>query len=122
MVRASSGSRSVISSVEPLISANKAVTVLRSPSIASDLRKGLARIFHANIFTFSSRNFSCRNFFSKIGAEADVIVTSSVRAPTASWDPPLHDDQPVLQDFVNRARSVSPGSDRSSPCPCLPSA
>src|SRR5713226_10639218 len=34
--RASSGSRSSISSVEPLMSANSAVTVLRSPSIASD--------------------------------------------------------------------------------------
>jgi predicted ATPase len=34
--RASSGSRSSINSVEPLISANSAVTVLRSPSIASD--------------------------------------------------------------------------------------
>src|SRR5216683_2933282 len=37
IARASSGSRSSISSVEPLISANSAVTVLRSPSIASDV-------------------------------------------------------------------------------------
>src|SRR5579864_7953058 len=36
IARASSGSRSRISSVEPLISANNAVTVLRSPSIASE--------------------------------------------------------------------------------------
>src|SRR5260370_40978473 len=36
MARASSGSRSRINSVEPLIFANSAVTVLRSPSIASD--------------------------------------------------------------------------------------
>src|SRR5713101_5409049 len=36
IARASSGSRSSISSVEPLMSANSAVTVLRSPSIASD--------------------------------------------------------------------------------------
>src|SRR5579872_541189 len=35
IARASSGSRSCSSSVEPLISANSAVTVLRSPSIAS---------------------------------------------------------------------------------------
>src|ERR1700733_6789701 len=34
MARASSGSRSCSSSVDPLISANSAVTVLRSPSIA----------------------------------------------------------------------------------------
>src|SRR5215470_9583332 len=34
--RASSGSSSSINSVDPLISANSAVTVLRSPSIASD--------------------------------------------------------------------------------------
>src|ERR1700720_4824291 len=33
MARASSGSRSRINSVEPLMSANSAVTVLRSPSI-----------------------------------------------------------------------------------------
>jgi hypothetical protein len=33
IARASSGSRSRISSVEPLMSANSAVTVLRSPSI-----------------------------------------------------------------------------------------
>ena len=36
IARASSGSRSCSSSVEPLISANSAVTVLRSPSSASD--------------------------------------------------------------------------------------
>src|SRR6266436_1435704 len=36
IARASSGSRSRISSVEPLMSANSAVTVLRSPSIASE--------------------------------------------------------------------------------------
>src|SRR5216683_5143229 len=36
IVRASSGSRSSISSVEPLMSANSAVTVLRSPSFAAD--------------------------------------------------------------------------------------
>src|SRR5271157_811459 len=36
MARASSGSRSSISSIEPLMSANNAVTVLRSPSSASD--------------------------------------------------------------------------------------
>src|ERR1700722_822382 len=36
IARASSGSRSSINSVEPLMSANSAVTVLRSPSIGSD--------------------------------------------------------------------------------------
>src|ERR1700676_4773231 len=36
MLRASSGSRSSINSVEPLRAANNAVTVLRSPSIALD--------------------------------------------------------------------------------------
>src|SRR5215831_13478553 len=35
MARASSGSRSSISSIEPLMSANNTVTVLRSPSTAS---------------------------------------------------------------------------------------
>src|SRR5712692_3598721 len=35
MARASSGSMSSIRSIEPLMSANRAVTVLRSPSIAS---------------------------------------------------------------------------------------
>src|SRR5216684_4746920 len=34
--RASSGSRPSISSIEPLISANSAVTILRSPSIAAE--------------------------------------------------------------------------------------
>src|SRR5260370_25002071 len=37
IARASSGSSSSINSVEPLISANSAVTVLRSPSIASEV-------------------------------------------------------------------------------------
>src|SRR5216683_3190034 len=37
IARASSGSRSSISSVEPRISANSAVTVLRSPSMASEV-------------------------------------------------------------------------------------
>ncbi len=36
IARASSGSRSSISSVEPLMSANSAVTVLRSPSIVME--------------------------------------------------------------------------------------
>src|SRR5207248_2343443 len=36
IARATSGSRSRINSVEPLISANSAVTVLRSPSICAD--------------------------------------------------------------------------------------
>src|SRR5262245_30919435 len=35
MARASSGARSSIPSIEPLMSANSAVTVLRSPSITS---------------------------------------------------------------------------------------
>src|SRR6266849_6611318 len=44
IARASSGSRSSISSVEPLMSANSAVTVLRSPSIASEVcRSGATR-------------------------------------------------------------------------------
>src|SRR6516162_1427696 len=36
MARASSGSRSSISSIEPLMSANRAVTVLRSPSVMGE--------------------------------------------------------------------------------------
>src|SRR5713101_2362759 len=44
IARASSGSRSCINSVEPLMSANSAVTVLRSPSIASEVcRSGAMR-------------------------------------------------------------------------------
>src|SRR6266852_4669245 len=44
IARASSGSRSSISSVEPLMSANSAVTVLRSPSSASgELLSGVTR-------------------------------------------------------------------------------
>ena len=38
-MRASSGSRSSISSIEPLMSANSAVTVLRSPSSAAESAK-----------------------------------------------------------------------------------
>src|SRR6266481_4722498 len=44
MARASSGSRSSISSIEPLMSANSAVTVLRSPSIAADAAPSAATI------------------------------------------------------------------------------
>src|SRR5271163_1680524 len=40
MARASSGSRSSINSVEPLMSANSAVTVLRSPSGSSAIEVG----------------------------------------------------------------------------------
>src|SRR6266852_9411959 len=44
IARASSGSRSSINSVDPLMSANRAVTVLRSPSIASEVcRSGAMR-------------------------------------------------------------------------------
>src|SRR5580692_3172872 len=42
IARASSGSRSAISSVEPLISANSAVTVLRSPSVVSEVIRSAA--------------------------------------------------------------------------------
>src|SRR5271154_6305853 len=44
MARASSGSRSCSSSVEPLISANSAVTVLRSPSRFSEAGGAATRI------------------------------------------------------------------------------
>src|ERR1700675_4267448 len=45
MARASSGSRSSISSIEPLMSANSAVTVLRSPSSGSPAGcSGMTRI------------------------------------------------------------------------------
>src|ERR1700722_11274319 len=44
IARASSGSSSSINSVEPLMSANSAVTVLRSPSIASDAEPASAVI------------------------------------------------------------------------------
>src|SRR5208282_5730689 len=44
MARASSGSRSCSSSVEPLISANSAVTVLRSPSRFSEAGASATRI------------------------------------------------------------------------------
>src|ERR1700694_2164708 len=40
IARASSGSRSSSSSVEPLMSANSAVTVLRSPSVNADASAG----------------------------------------------------------------------------------
>src|SRR5216684_4133761 len=44
IARASSGSRSSINSIDPLMSANSAVTVLRSPSIASEVcRSGAMR-------------------------------------------------------------------------------
>src|SRR5215469_5023445 len=44
MARASSGSRSSINSIEPLMSANSAVTVLRSPSSDADEATGAIRI------------------------------------------------------------------------------
>src|ERR1700731_4874387 len=43
--RASSGSRSSINSIEPLISANSAVTVLRSPSGMSDVSRSAGVIW-----------------------------------------------------------------------------
>src|SRR6266851_9547318 len=44
IARAASGSRSSISSVDPLMSANRAVTVLRSPSIAADAAPSAATV------------------------------------------------------------------------------
>jgi hypothetical protein len=43
IARASSGSRSRISSVEPLMSANNAVTVLRSPSSVGEASSATTR-------------------------------------------------------------------------------
>src|SRR5215813_7258210 len=59
IARASSGSRSCWSSVEPLMSANSAVTVLRSPSrfSAADVsvtRMGVSFIFSAGAATVAS--------------------------------------------------------------------
>src|SRR5262249_39318404 len=59
MVRASSGSRSSINSIEPLMSANSAVTVLRSPSrfSAADgsvTRMGASFIFAAGVAIVAS--------------------------------------------------------------------
>src|SRR4029077_13056161 len=49
IARAFSGSRSSINSIEPLMSANSAVTVLRSPSIASaELLSGAMRTLEAD--------------------------------------------------------------------------
>src|SRR6195256_3764265 len=49
IARASSGSRSSINSIEPLMSANSAVTVLRSPSSASgELLSGVMRTLEAD--------------------------------------------------------------------------
>src|SRR3984893_1914547 len=50
IARASSGSRSSISSIDPLMSANKAVTVLRSPSIGVEASgcSGVTRTSEAN--------------------------------------------------------------------------
>src|SRR5215813_7470696 len=69
IARASSGSRSSISSIEPLMSANSIVTVLRSPSRfsgagASAIRIGAPRDFFAEAATVvseppqSSQNFA----------------------------------------------------------------
>src|ERR1700675_4999408 len=51
IARASSGSRSSINSVEPLMSANKAVTVLRSPSSVAEASgcSGVTRILGAGL-------------------------------------------------------------------------
>src|SRR3984957_14242515 len=49
IARASSGSRSCSSSVEPLISANSAVTILRSPSsVSGELFSGATRTLEAD--------------------------------------------------------------------------
>src|SRR5215471_7947857 len=53
MLRASSGSRSSINSIEPLISANNAVTVLRSPSYGADDVSGPIRISGWAVFAGS---------------------------------------------------------------------
>src|SRR5215471_15486973 len=53
MARASSGSRSSISSIEPLISANSAVTVLRSPSNGAGEASGPIRISGSAVFVGS---------------------------------------------------------------------
>src|SRR5215472_17856892 len=50
---ASSGSRSSISSIEPLMSANNAVTVLRSPSNDAGKASGLIRISGSAVFVGS---------------------------------------------------------------------
>src|SRR5215472_18271313 len=71
MVRASSGSRSSINSIEPLMSANNAVTVLRSPSRFSGADASANRIWGSSVLVaaggvpraapHSPQNFSARS-------------------------------------------------------------
>src|SRR5271170_4008275 len=72
IARASSGSRSSISSVEPLMSANSAVTVLRSPLTVVEFSSfaGVTRISEAEIVALGDRG-------GKAGASATSEVPQS---------------------------------------------
>src|SRR5229473_768785 len=94
--RASSGSRSSISSVEPLISANSAVTVLRSPStlasasapaatrtVEAEAWDGPGRVDAVNgaahsLQNFSPSGFSAPHFEQRIGLLLDAGLTGSL--------------------------------------------
>src|SRR6516165_40813 len=95
--RASSGSSSHISSVEPLISANSAVTVLRSPS-AAPLAIGGGGDGKANDVAHCEQNLAS-GAFSKLHFGHRWVSGAphwlQKRAPTALWVP--HFEQCIEQ-------------------------
>src|SRR6266853_2192942 len=96
IARASSGSRSCSSSVEPLMSANSAVTVLRSPSVAierskSSRPKRIAGIVEAegetapaSALTASAAPQSPQNF--EAGAFSAPHFGQGIASPLPHWE------------------------------------
>src|SRR5215471_15153820 len=130
MARASSGSRSSISSIEPLMSANSAVTVLRSPSrfSAADVpvtRMGVSFIFAAgaaivasapNAAPQESQNFASVRFSAPheghLG-ESFAPHLSQKRAPSR-WSAP-HLEQRIAESPKSLARRSRLNSFQGAP-------
>src|ERR1700694_2486895 len=115
IARASSGSRSSINSVEPLMSANSAVTVLRSPSGTSPLG-GLT----LTLIPLASSFMSC------FGPAADPnevphswqnFALAGLAKPHFGQQP-LNDSPHSLQNFAPAAFSALHLEQVT--CPCLP--
>src|SRR5271167_2338196 len=98
IARASSGSRSSINAVEPLISANSAVTVLRSPSRFSGADVSATRI---------GEPFDCFDVVAAVDAPSAVPQSAQNFAPGALSEP--HLEQRFANGPPHSAQNFLPG-------------
>src|SRR5262245_21746710 len=95
MARASSGSRSSIRSIEPLMSANRKVTTLRSPSRFSGVGASVSRIWVWS------------DFFAEAAGDANAAPQCPQNLATGAFSKP-HEAHGVLNGVPHSLQNFSP--------------